>query len=64
MIIGNGAGHNWWCVLFPVLCTSSASEPNEEFTDAGFTPGQIKVLTETESQNTFLNLKYLSFSAL
>ncbi len=61
VIIGNGAGHNWWCVLFPVLCTSSASEPNEEFTDAGFTPGQIKVLTETEKPKYVLKFKILEF---
>jgi stage II sporulation protein R len=61
VIIGKGAGHNWWCVLFPVLCTSSASEPNEEFTDAGFTPGQIKVLTETEKPKYVLKFKILEF---
>ncbi len=61
VIIGKGAGHNWWCVLFPVLCTSSAAEPNEEFTDAGFTPGQIKVLTETEKPKYVLKFKILEF---
>ena len=25
-IIGEGAGHNWWCVLFPPLCVSAATE--------------------------------------
>ncbi|MEL4105853.1 stage II sporulation protein R [Oscillospiraceae bacterium WX1] len=24
VIIGAGAGHNWWCVIFPPLCTSAA----------------------------------------
>ena len=61
IVIGEGNGHNWWCVLFPVLCTSSASEPNEEFTDAGFTPGQIKVLTETEKPKYVLKFKILEF---
>ena len=23
IILGNGAGHNWWCVVFPPLCMSS-----------------------------------------
>lgn len=22
IIIGNGVGHNWWCVMFPTLCFS------------------------------------------
>ncbi|MGN0474189.1 MAG: stage II sporulation protein R, partial [Acutalibacteraceae bacterium] len=25
VIIGEGAGHNWWCVMFPPLCISAAS---------------------------------------
>lgn len=25
VVIGDGAGHNWWCVLFPPLCTSNAA---------------------------------------
>ena len=20
LVLGEGAGHNWWCVLFPPLC--------------------------------------------
>ena len=37
VVIGEGAGHNWWCVAFPSLCLSATSE---EFADkaagAGF----------------------------
>ena len=43
--IGEAAGHNWWCVLFPALCTESASA-REKLTAAGFTPSQIRILTE------------------
>ena len=25
-VIGSGEGHNWWCVLFPPLCVSAATE--------------------------------------
>ena len=32
--IGAGEGHNWWCVLYPTLCTSAA-EPKEELAAAG-----------------------------
>ena len=24
VILGDGVGHNWWCVVFPPLCTSAA----------------------------------------
>lgn len=26
ILIGEGAGHNWWCVLFPPLCVSAATD--------------------------------------
>ena len=26
VIIGDGAGKNWWCVMYPPLCTSLAVE--------------------------------------
>ena len=30
--IGEGRGHNWWCVLFPPLCVpAAASDPGEIF---------------------------------
>lgn len=28
--IGNGEGHNWWCVVFPTLCVSATAEEFEE----------------------------------
>ena len=33
VIIGEGAGHNWWCVMFPPLCISPASENQAELED-------------------------------
>ena len=35
--IGKAAGHNWWCVVFPPLCTSAATK--ESF--VGFQPEEI-----------------------
>lgn len=29
VIIGEGRGHNWWCVLFPSLCLPEDLEPGE-----------------------------------
>lgn len=26
VILGNGRGHNWWCVVFPPLCISSVED--------------------------------------
>ena len=36
IVLGDGAGHNWWCVLFPPLCVvtrdGSAPDPDEPIT--------------------------------
>lgn len=29
VIIGEGQGKNWWCVMFPPLCTASAMKDNQ-----------------------------------
>lgn len=48
--IGEGAGHNWWCVVFPPMCLSGASEQQEledvlteEETDIVTRPQQYEV---------------------
>lgn len=52
VVIGDGAGHNWWCCLFPQLCVGSSTVPKDEaeesFVEVGLTPDQYKVITETE----------------
>ena len=30
IVIGNGNGHNWWCMLYPALCIPSAQENKPE----------------------------------
>lgn len=32
--IGEGAGHNWWCVVFPTLCVPASSEGFQETAEA------------------------------
>lgn len=29
IVIGEGKGHNWWCVMFPPMCLPAASERKE-----------------------------------
>ncbi len=46
VIIGQGAGQNWWCVLFPPVCLPAAqadirqslNEENAKFVEGGDTP--------------------------
>lgn len=56
--IGENEGRNWWCVLFPMLCTTSA-EPENELTQAGFTVNQIRLITDTDSTRYKIKFKFL-----
>ncbi len=45
--LGDGAGKNWWCVLFPTVCIRFAKESAEEdaYIAAGFTPEEYRIIT-------------------
>ena len=49
IVIGNGQGHNWWCMLYPALCIPSAQEKKPELsldeneTDVISNPGKYEV---------------------
>ena len=48
IVIGEGKGHNWWCVVFPSLCLPATSEGFEEVAcGAGFSD----TLTDTLEGN-------------
>ncbi len=56
--IGEGAGKNWWCVLYPALCTDVA-KTEASFIKTGFTSEQIDVLTGGESPKYKIKFKIL-----
>lgn len=45
ILLGEGEGQNWWCVMYPPLCLDIATEAVEEYTDeeAGLICGRYKV---------------------
>ncbi len=62
--IGEAAGQNWWCVLFPPLCLSAATadraEQNEDaFIQAGLTKDQYGIITETGKTKYKVRFKLL-----
>lgn len=60
--LGEGEGKNWWCVLYPSLCLSSSLAENESaFLSAGFTPEQIRVLTDTENSGYVFRFRILEW---
>ncbi len=56
VLIGSGEGQNWWCMVYPPLCTSSA-RADEALSEAGFTPNQVRLLTEEEETEYVLRFK-------
>ena len=58
VMIGEASGQNWWCVLFPPLCVGTASA-KDELVSAGFTPDQVRILTDSDSPKYVLRFKIL-----
>ena len=46
VVIGEGGGQNWWCVVFPPLCLGSVSETAAQTAlSDGFTQDQVSLIT-------------------
>ena len=51
--IGQGEGHNWWCVIFPSLCVPATADGIAEAAAAGgFSTGEIRLLTQADPAYT------------
>lgn len=62
ILIGEAAGQNWWCVLFPPLCLSAATD-TDAFASVGITDNQYQIITDSESTKYKIRFKILeSFS--
>ena len=48
VVIGSGEGHNWWCVVFPPLCVTAAS--NDAETLKILTEDQVKLITSDKPE--------------
>ncbi len=64
VLIGEHAGQNWWCCLFPPLCLSAATPEGEQsnedaFISVGLTSDQYKLVTETENPKYRVRFKIL-----
>lgn len=63
--IGKAAGQNWWCVLFPPLCLSAATEKSEAeaaFLAAGLSEEQYRIITDTDKPKYKLRFKILEMA--
>lgn len=64
VVIGKGEGKNWWCVLYPPLCTNSAMRYDEEACiQAGLTKDQYDLITSNESGKYRVKFRFLEFAS-
>ena len=62
VVIGEGDGQNWWCVLFPPLCLSAVTAENTEDTltvPLGFSQEQYRLITESDRPTYTVRFKIL-----
>ncbi len=45
IVLGDGEGKNWWCVLFPSVCMGFASAERDEYASVGLTPAEYRIIT-------------------
>ena len=60
--LGEAEGQNWWCVLFPPLCLSAATDSSDHedaFIQVGLTKEQYGIITETEDTKYRVRFKIL-----
>lgn len=62
VVIGAGEGSNFWCVLFPPICRSSA-RADEELCEVGFTQKEIRLLTEDEDVHYVIKFKIVEIAS-
>ena len=48
VIIGEGQGRNWWCVVFPPLCTAASADVPASALAAGFSEEEVGLITEED----------------
>ena len=79
VVLGDGEGQNWWCVLFPPLCLSAALEKKADATlplspadrqngaddalEVGITDKQYGVITDTQTAPKY-RLKFKLFELI
>ena len=60
VVIGSGAGHNWWSLLFPGICLrAAAAEPTAVFREDGFSDETVRALT-SNTRTVLVKWKILS----
>ena len=48
VVLGEGEGHNWWCVVVPPLCAETTSSLSQTAMAAGLTEEEVALITESD----------------
>lgn len=48
IVIGEGRGRNWWCVVFPPLCTAAATDLEETAVSFGLEQDDVELMDAEE----------------
>ena len=59
--LGEGGGHNWWCVLYPGLCVRYADAGDS--IAAGLTPEEYRLITGQEKRASRIRFRLLELLA-
>ena len=57
ILIGEAEGQNWWCVLYPPLCLSTATDAGD--TPVGLTQAEYGLMTENGKGNYTVKFRIL-----
>ena len=49
LVIGEGEGQNWGCVVYPPLCTAAATDMHRTAVAAGLTDDDVSLITEEDA---------------
>ena len=60
IMLGEAGGQNWWCVLYPAVCTSGA-KASYVMRQTGFSTEQINILTGEDKPVYKIKFKFLEF---
>lgn len=52
VLIGEGKGQNWWCVLFPPLCNVGVKDDTKVMADYGINEEEIEKLEEKDKEGS------------
>ncbi len=62
IILGQGEGHNWWCVMYPPMCVSlaTAEYPDDGSDAVGYSPEEFRLIDGDGRTVKFKMLEVLS----